>query len=165
MWSSKRTVVALQKHARIMPFPLAIHSSKIATTLEGCRWTHSTHSHKTSVLYRPPPPPIPLSSPSCLFQQLTGIEQDSHGKTTTETENLCPTGRYCIAEVGNPTLCPVGTYNPSEGITAEEASAGRCALPMILTELRCMVLVLQVIDFTVSYDDLPLKEEVKTLRT
>ncbi|CAN0432855.1 unnamed protein product, partial [Laminaria digitata] len=42
------------------------------------------------------------------------------GATSTETEHICPGGRYCAAGVGSPSLCPVGTYNPAEGIIAEE---------------------------------------------
>ncbi|CAM9865459.1 unnamed protein product, partial [Choristocarpus tenellus] len=46
--------------------------------------------------------------------------QDSHGKTSFASEHACPLGRYCVAGTGSPSLCPIGTYNPSEGVTAEE---------------------------------------------
>lgn len=49
-------------------------------------------------------------------------QQNSHGATDTETENVCPAGRYCEAGVGNPSLCPVGTYSRSEGITTVDVS-------------------------------------------
>lgn len=39
-------------------------------------------------------------------------------------DHVCPIGRYCDPGVGSPALCPVGTYNPSKGVTAVSVSWG-----------------------------------------